>query len=44
MEKKVYGVSPEAEDEIARAALKSMGVTIGTRTKEQERYAKSWQV
>jgi adenosylhomocysteinase len=44
MERKVYGVSAEAEDEIARAALKSMGVTIGAQTKEQKEYAKSWQL
>ncbi len=44
MERKVYGVSAEAEDEIARAALKSMGVSIGTQTKEQREYAKSWEL
>lgn len=44
MEKKVYGVPPELEDEVARAALKSMGVTIGTATKEQQEYAKSWKI
>ncbi|MFI5404822.1 MAG: adenosylhomocysteinase [Candidatus Gagatemarchaeaceae archaeon] len=44
LEKKVYGVSPEAEDEIARAALKSMGVSIGTQTEEQKEYAKSWEL
>ena len=44
MEKKVYGVSPELEDEVARAALKSMGVTIGSPTKEQRDYAKSWKI
>jgi adenosylhomocysteinase len=43
MEPRVYGVSPEAEDEVARAALKSMGVTIGTQTEEQKEYAKSWE-
>ena len=41
MERRVYGVS--AEDEVARAALKSMGVTIGAQTKEQREYAKSWE-
>jgi len=44
MEKKVYGVPPELEDEVARAALKSMGVTIGSPTKEQRDYAKSWKI
>ncbi len=44
MENKVYGVSAEAEDEIARAALKSMGVSIGTQTREQKEYAKSWEL
>jgi len=43
METRVYGVSPEAEEEVARAALKSMGVTIGTQTTEQKDYAKSWE-
>jgi adenosylhomocysteinase len=41
---RVYGVSTEAEEEVARAALKSMGVTIGTQTREQKEYAKSWEV
>jgi adenosylhomocysteinase len=40
--KKVYGVPREVEDEVARAALASMGVSIGTQTEEQRRYAKSW--
>jgi len=44
MEKKVYGVPPELEDEVARAALKSMGVTIGAATREQKEYAKSWKI
>jgi adenosylhomocysteinase len=44
MGKKVYGVPPELEDEVARAALKSMGVTIGLPTKEQRDYAKSWKI
>jgi adenosylhomocysteinase len=42
MEKKVYGVSREMDDEVARAALKSMGISIGSPTKEQLQYAKSW--
>ena len=43
MGKKVYGVPAEVEDEVARAALKSMGVGIGTATAEQKEYAKSWE-
>ncbi len=44
MQKKVYGVPPELEDEVARAALKSMGVSIGSATKEQKEYSKSWKI
>jgi len=44
MEKKVYGVPPQIEDEVARAALKSMGVSIGSPTSEQKEYAKSWKL
>ncbi len=43
MGNKVYGVPEEVEQEIARAALKSMGVTIGNPTKEQKEYARSWE-
>jgi adenosylhomocysteinase len=44
MEPRVYDVSIETENEVARAALKSMGVTIGTQTEEQRKYAKSWKI
>ncbi|MDG7007611.1 MAG: adenosylhomocysteinase [Nitrososphaerota archaeon] len=44
MQRKVYGVTPELEDEVARAALKSMGITIGSATSEQKEYAKSWRL
>ena len=44
LERKVYGVPPELEDEVARAALKSLGISIGTQTKEQKEYAKSWKL
>ncbi len=44
LENKVYGVSGKAEDEIARAALNSMGVSIGIQTDEQKEYAKSWEL
>ena len=44
MGKKVYGVSAQTEDEIARAALRSLGISIGTQTREQREYAKSWKL
>jgi adenosylhomocysteinase len=44
MQKKVYGVPPELEDEVARAALRSMGVSIGASTREQKEYSKSWKI
>jgi adenosylhomocysteinase len=44
MERRVYGVPPQLEDEVARAALKSMGVSIGRPTREQKEYAKSWKL
>jgi len=44
MTSKVYGVSTETENEVARAALKSMGVSIGTQTEEQKRYGRSWEL
>jgi adenosylhomocysteinase len=44
MARKVYGVPAELEDEVARAALKSMGITIGSATGEQKEYAKSWRL
>ena len=44
MEPKVYEVSQEADEEVARAALKSMGVSIGVETAEQREYAKSWKL
>ncbi|QQG48570.1 MAG: adenosylhomocysteinase [archaeon] len=43
MEKTVYGVPAEVEDEVARAALESMGVRIGAQTEAQRMYAKSWE-
>ena len=43
MKPEVYGVSDAQEDEVARAALRSMGVKIGSSTKEQRDYARSWQ-
>ena len=44
MERRVYGVSEDTEREIASAALASMGVSIGSQTKEQRKYAKSWKI
>ena len=44
MQKKVYALPTELEDEVARAALKSMGVSIGSMTREQREYAKSWKL
>ena len=44
MEMKVYGVPHELEDEVARAALKSMGIAIGSATSEQKEYAKAWKI
>ncbi|MDG6911169.1 MAG: adenosylhomocysteinase [Nitrososphaerota archaeon] len=44
MEKKVYGVPAELEEEVARAALKSMGISIGSMTKEQRAYSQSWEI
>jgi adenosylhomocysteinase len=43
MEKKVYSVAREIDDEIARLKLESMGVQIDTLTPEQEEYLSSWQ-
>ncbi len=44
MEPKVYGVPARVEEEVARAALESMGVEIGSQTSEQKAYSKSWEV
>jgi len=44
MENKVYGISREMDEEVARAALRSMGISIGSPTKEQLEYGKSWKV
>ncbi len=43
MEKRVYSVPQEIDDEIARLKLESMGVRIDTLTPEQEEYLSSWQ-
>lgn len=42
MERKVVSVPAEMDVEVARAALDSLGITIGDSTREQLDYAKSW--
>jgi adenosylhomocysteinase len=43
LEKKVYSVPQDLDDEIARLKLESMGVKIDTLSAEQEEYLSSWQ-
>ena len=43
LEKSVYGVPEEIDNEIARLKLESLGVQIDTLTEEQARYLASWQ-
>jgi len=43
LEKKVYPVPKEIDEEVARLKLKSLGVEIDTLTPEQERYLSSWE-
>jgi adenosylhomocysteinase len=42
--KKVYGVPPEIDQEIARLKLASMGVKIDTLTPLQKKYLNSWEM
>jgi adenosylhomocysteinase len=42
--KKVYGVPPEIDREIARLKLASMGVKIDTLTPLQKKYLSSWEM
>jgi len=42
LEKRVYPVPREIDEEIARLKLETMGVTIDRLTEEQERYLASW--
>jgi len=44
LEKKVYGVPPETEKEIAKATLESLGIRIDAPSAEQKKYAKSWEL
>jgi len=43
MEKKVYVLPTELDQEIARLKLESMGITIDELTEEQIAYLSSWQ-
>ena len=42
LERKVYAVPEEIDDEIARLKLATMGVEIDTLTEEQANYLASW--
>ena len=42
LERKVYPVPPEIDEEIARLKLETMGVKVDTLTEEQARYLASW--
>ena len=42
LERKVYVVPTEIDDEIARLKLETMGVAIDVLTEEQARYLASW--
>ena len=42
LERKVYPVPEEIDQEIARLKLATMGVDIDTLTEEQEKYLASW--
>ncbi len=44
LEKKVYRVPREIDQEIARLKLASMGVRIDTLTDEQRKYLASWEM
>ncbi|MFH1539410.1 MAG: adenosylhomocysteinase [bacterium] len=44
LEKKVYGVPRDIDEEIARLKLETMGVGIDKLTKEQQKYLKSWEM
>jgi adenosylhomocysteinase len=43
LEKKVYRVPEEIDKEVARLKLESMGVTIDSLSKEQEKYLAGWE-
>ncbi len=44
LEKKVYAVPDEIDDEIGRAKLAALGLSIDSLTEEQEKYLTSWSV
>ena len=44
LEKKVYAVSDAIDDEIGRAKLAALGLSIDSLTEEQEKYLTSWSV
>jgi len=44
LEKKVYGVPKEIDQEIARLKLSSMDISIDSLTEEQEKYLSSWEM
>ena len=44
LEKRVYPVPKEIDEEIARLKLAAMGVEIDTLTQEQEKYLSSWEM
>jgi adenosylhomocysteinase len=43
LEKKVYSVPEDVDQEIARIKLVEMGISIDTLTAEQEKYLNSWE-
>jgi adenosylhomocysteinase len=44
LEKKVYPVPTEIDQEIAKLKLAALGVKIDTLTEEQETYLSSWEL
>ena len=44
LEKKLYAVPEEIDEEIGRVKLAAMGLSIDVLTPEQDRYLHSWQV
>lgn len=44
LEKKVYPVPEDIDEEVARLKLQAMGIQIQTRTREQENYQMSWEL
>jgi len=44
LEKKVYKVPPDIDQEIARLKLESMGIKIDTLTEAQKKYLSSWEM